>query len=259
MQDRYTGDIGDFGKYGLLRALTAPETGGPPELGVVWCLTPDETGSQDGKHTGYLHLKEREKNRFANCDEELYLALQGLVDSGSRSVKAVQKSGILPDGTAYHDTALDLRKPEKKPGETVRQARDRERTEWREAALETTEGCQLVFLDPDNGLETPSVRPHTVRGAKYVYYEDLDPYLKRGQSLVIYHHLNRGRRSLDQIYRRQREIYEKLGSRALAMRYHRGSPRAFILIPQGGLRKGLMDRTRRMLAGPWSSHFTMIG
>ena len=116
-----------------------------------------------------------------------------------------------------------------------------------------------MFLDPDNGLETPSVRPHAVRGAKYVYYDDLDPYLKRGQSLVICHHLNRGRKSLDQVYRRQREICEKLGSRALAMRYHRGSPRAFILIPQGGLRKELVDRTRRMTAGPWSRHFTMIG
>ena len=259
MQDRYTGDIGDFGKYGLLRALTAPETGGPPGLGVVWCLTPDETGSQDGKHTGYLHLKEQEKHRFANCDEELYTALRGLVDSGSRSVKAVQKSGILPEGTVYHDAALDLRKPEKKPGETLRVARERERWEWQEAALERTEGCQIVFLDPDNGLETASVRPHTVRSAKYVYYEELDPYLKRGQSLVIYHHLNRGSKSLEQVYRRQREIYERLGSRALAMRYHRGSPRAFIMIPQGRLRRGFMDQTRRMLAGPWSRHFTMIG
>ena len=259
MQNRYTGDIGDFGKYGLLRALTAPETGNPPGLGVVWCLTPDETGSQDGKQIGYLHLKEREEHRFASCDENLYLGLQELVDSGTRSVSAVQKSGILPNGTAYHEDALDLRKPAKRPGETLRQARTRERTEWLEAALERTEGCQLVFLDPDNGLETPSVGSHTVRGAKYVYYEELDPYLKRGQSLVIYHHLNRGRKSLEQVYRRQREIYEKLGSRALAMRYHRGSPRAFILIPQGGLRREVMDRTRRMMAGPWSAHFTMIG
>ena len=258
MQDRYTGDIGDFGKYGLLRALTAPETDDPPGLGVVWCLTPDETSKQDGKQTGYLHLSEREESRFASCDEELYLALRGLVDSGNRSVSAVQKSSILPDGTVYHDAALDLRKTARAPGETLRQARTRDRAEWQETALKRTEGCQIVFLDPDNGLETPSAGPHTVRGAKYVYYNELDPYLKRGQSLVIYHHLNRGRRSIEQIYRKQREIYEKLGSRALAMRYHRGSPRAFILIPQGGLRREFMDRARRMMDGPWNAHFTMI-
>ena len=33
MQDRYTGDIGDFGKYGLLRSLTSPETGEPAPAG----------------------------------------------------------------------------------------------------------------------------------------------------------------------------------------------------------------------------------
>ena len=33
MQDRYTGDIGDFAKYGLLRALEAGH-----RLGVAWYL-----------------------------------------------------------------------------------------------------------------------------------------------------------------------------------------------------------------------------
>lgn len=39
MQDRYVGDIGDFGKYGLLRALCAHDL----SLGVVWYLVPDES------------------------------------------------------------------------------------------------------------------------------------------------------------------------------------------------------------------------
>ena len=38
MQDRFVGDIGDFGKYGLLRALTGtyPEAEPRLSLGVVW-------------------------------------------------------------------------------------------------------------------------------------------------------------------------------------------------------------------------------
>ena len=38
MQNRYTGDIGDFGKLGLLRQLR--QTG--LSIGVNWYLTPDE-------------------------------------------------------------------------------------------------------------------------------------------------------------------------------------------------------------------------
>ena len=78
MQDQYTGDIGDFGKYGLLRSLTSPETGNPLRLGVVWYLTQGENHSPDGQQTGYLHLEERRRERFTACDEELYLALREL-------------------------------------------------------------------------------------------------------------------------------------------------------------------------------------
>lgn len=38
MQNCYVGDIGDFGKYGLLKALGGDDL----RLGVVWYLNPDE-------------------------------------------------------------------------------------------------------------------------------------------------------------------------------------------------------------------------
>ena len=42
MQNRYTGDIGDFGKYGLLRALCSPVGEIQRlQLGVVWYLMKD--------------------------------------------------------------------------------------------------------------------------------------------------------------------------------------------------------------------------
>ena len=266
MQDRYTGDIGDFGKYGLLRSLTSPETGDPPRLGIVWYLTPGENQSPDGQHTGYLHLEERKRQHFTACDEELYLALQGLVDTGNRSVNAVQESGILPEETLYHSETLALNNPKRNRGKTVREAQreKREKREsWNQAALEKTKGCDIVFLDPDNGLETASAGPNTPLGAKYAFHTELESYLNRGQSLVIHHHLSRRSKSLQQVHRKQRGIYEKLGRRAFIMRYHRGShrgsPRAFILIPQDGHRREILERTRQMLNGPWGRHFTMIG
>ena len=47
MQNRYTGDIGDFSKLGLLRALSNAGL----SIGLNWYLTPNETHNEDGKHT----------------------------------------------------------------------------------------------------------------------------------------------------------------------------------------------------------------
>ena len=259
MQNRYTGDVGDFGKYGLLRALASGEGREQTPMGIVWYLTPDESKSPDGRQTGYLGLDEKKRRQFTQCDEELYLALGGIVGAGARSVEAVQQSAILPEGTVYYNKLLDLRGVKKGPGETLQQAREQARAEWNTEALEKTKDCGIVFLDPDNGLETSSVDAAALRGVKYAYYEELKSYLGREQSVVVYHHLNRGSRSQNQIFRKQREIYERLGRRAFAMRYHRGSPRAFILIPQSRSREEITESTRRMLTGAWGRHFTMIG
>ena len=261
MQNRYTGDLGDFGKYGLLRALTRTEEKGPSpiRLGVVWYLTPDEENNQDGRQTRYLEPDNRRSKTFTECDEELYQALRSIVRDENRRVGAIQDHQLLPQETVYHEDLLNLRRMRRRGERKVRQLREEAREEWNAQALDRTQECGVVFLDPDNGLETGKVDAASSRGAKYAYYEELKPYLERGQSLVIYHHLNRGSKSLQQISRKQREIYEKLGMRAFALRYHRGSPRAFIVIPNREHREEIVQRTRDILRSPWKQHFSMVG
>ena len=45
-------DVGDFGKYGILRALCREKP--RISLGVVWYLFPNEPCGNDGRHVGYL-------------------------------------------------------------------------------------------------------------------------------------------------------------------------------------------------------------
>ena len=60
MQDQYVGDIGDFGKYGLLREIfgrpEVPESGCGLRLGAAWYLNADKQGS-GGNMTDYPKLK----------------------------------------------------------------------------------------------------------------------------------------------------------------------------------------------------------
>ena len=114
MQNRYVGDIGDFGKYGLLRALA----GDPLRLGVVWYLFPDEPpkepGKGDGKFIDYLCHPKRRDSKLRDCDPELYCALREIVlVKKDRKVVRVQESGIL-NNTLYYDRCLSYE--QKPPG-----------------------------------------------------------------------------------------------------------------------------------------------
>ena len=83
MQNRYVGDIGDYIKYALLRALSSGLM-----LGVAWYLYPDEDHKPDGKHVQYLD----DPQRWRHLDPELFDALKQIVES-NRSVSAVAAAG----------------------------------------------------------------------------------------------------------------------------------------------------------------------
>lgn len=97
MQNRYTGDIGDFGKLGLLRQLSAAGF----RIGVDWYLTPDEKHNGDGRHIQYLQNKS-----FAACDRELWRGLGEIISSGVRQVAALERSELLE--AAYASEMLDF-------------------------------------------------------------------------------------------------------------------------------------------------------
>ena len=83
MQNRYMGDIGDFGKLGLLRVLSSNGL----SIGVNWYLTDDENHNGDGRHLGYLA-----KTEYRDCDEALWYALKRIVTSNQRETAAIENS-----------------------------------------------------------------------------------------------------------------------------------------------------------------------
>ena len=172
MQDRYIGDVGDFGKYGLLRALAGD---GELRLGVVWYLVQNEERNEDGRYTEYLGP--RHESRFRPCDPELYDALRVLIDARRRSVAAVRDTGVLPADTIFYEHRLSYE------GVPIA-SRLAERDRWCSGALEATLGRELVFVDPDNGVAGAAMR----RGRsdiKHVFIDELAPYIERGQSVVV--------------------------------------------------------------------------
>ena len=255
MQDRYTGDVGDFGKYGMLRQLCGLRVAAEPlKLGVVWYQpNPELIASEsvhDGRHITYLCPKH--EKQFKPCDPPLYNALREIVKRDDRRIKAVENSDLLPDAVFY---GADVPGP-------VKGARgdDRlvDRQTWTEGALQATDGCDVVFLDPDNGLEPKGVPITRKMAPKYAYLEEVGKWSKRRQSLVIYHHLGRNRPHLDQIAGWLERLRDEFKFHDIfALRFRRGTARAFFVLATECHTPTLRERAEALTAAPWGEHFDL--
>ncbi len=259
MQNRYVSDFGDFGKYGLLRALCRSNDSGSPELslGVVWYLVPDESHNADGKFIRYLEPSQKNDRRFRQCDPELYTALADIIRKKDRNVSSIRKCSILPHSTVFYEEPLTFDgMPANSPG--ARRKRTAYRNGWLQGALSATKDCDVIFVDPDNGLEAGTKR-HQKLGPKYVFFDELEPYCKRGQSLIIYHHTSRRGTAEEQVRERLAQIDERLNnSSPFALLYHRGNSRAFLIVPSEKHKSILTEKVEQFMQGPWSQHFTVI-
>lgn len=167
MQDRYAGDIGDFGKFGLLRALAAEGL----SIGVNWYRV--ETPTQEIAVNDGMKLI---PDRLAVCDTELAHSLRSISLSPDRSIRVLEAADLVPDASYYSETV---------PVE--------DRGAWHRSAMAELEGSDLVFMDPDNGLLVKSVGKTSVRAPKYTFYEEVADYVARGQSVIVYNHRSRKR------------------------------------------------------------------
>jgi len=166
MQHRYTGDVGDFGKVALLRALSPGRS-----LGVCWYLC-DGRGetSNDGMHLGYVD----QPKRFRALDPHVFDAMRAIVgrirQGAPRELGLIERSRLL-DGAVFHREPVP--------------ASVSERTRWFHALGTAVDGCDLLFLDPDNGFEPAH------RSPKCVGWDELRALRRPGRSLLVYHHQTR--------------------------------------------------------------------
>ncbi len=252
MQDRYAGDLGDFLKLGLLRWLCAPVQGAPPlRLGIVWYRVPDEFHNADGKHVAYLNPDHMAATELRRLDPDLYERLARMVESGTRSVATLQAAGALPPGTCTFSDALHL---DDLPA-SDRTARLAHRRDWLDRALEATEGCDIVFVDPDNGIRTSShaIPPYRNGSAKHACLSELAAFASRGQTIVAYHHADRSATVAGQAQRRLEDLATELPARPLAaIRASRGTARLFLVAAAPAHADRLVARIDALRASEWS-------
>lgn len=238
MQDRYAGDVGDFMKLGLLRAL-ASHSG--LRLGVNWYLAPEESHNADGKHVAYLAASNARHASLRTCDADLMDRLAGVVAS-ERSASALEACGALPAGTLFFARRLA----------DGAFARD----QWHAEALDHLNPVDLVFVDPDNGVRVERTRS---KASKFAFLDELADYVRAGKSLVVYHHADRSPGGVAaQVDRRLGELEVATGVAPIgAVVARRGSTRFFFVVPAEGHRSRLVDALNAY-AESWYPHAEFV-
>lgn len=240
MQDRYTGDIGDYSKLGLLRALRSVGF----SIGLNWYLTPDETHNGDGRYVNYLCQDE-----YRECDPGLWLGLKAIVDGGNREVRYMENDDIL-QATFFSD-CLDFRGKQKAK-------RIERRAQWFADSLVAMAGKDIVCVDPDNGLVVPSAtgRP---KENKYVLPGELASYYAQGSTVVYYQHKARRK---DPFYKDQLEGLlgrEDLpGASGMALKFEKVSQRYYMFIVQPDHREAVKKAVEDMLSTAWGNYFRLL-
>lgn len=182
MRHNFVNDIGDYAKYALLRTL-ADNGRVPVRLGVIWYLTEHAENNSDGRKRG--HLTQR---GWDALDPDLLARMRrietALPDPRSLNIQLIENAGILPHGTVYFSEPLP-----RTLGNAKQRAADR--LAWFARARQAVADCDMVFLDPDNGLEVRSVALSSPLAVKYATLFEVKQLLDTHGAVVLYQHADR--------------------------------------------------------------------
>lgn len=129
---------------------------------------------------------------------------------------------------------------------------------WYRTGFKHLESCDIVFFDPDNGLEVESVEKYSDKGPKYVWHDEIIEYYRRGQSLIIYNH--RSREPQEKYLKRFDRIRAMTPepNNVMVLRYSRGTTRDYVFLMQSSHREQMVKNIEALMNSPWNRHFSLV-
>ena len=134
----------------------------------------------DGNFRDYLNNRNRDKCR--PFDPPLYDVLYNIIHViKQRHVAHIEQSGVLPN-TYFHSTVI--------------QDAHSERVFYFNSMTNALSRMDLIFFDPDNGLEVKSKPKGRGDSCKYLYKDELFQTYAGGHSVLLYQHFCRENRDM---------------------------------------------------------------
>jgi hypothetical protein len=162
MQERRFGSIGDLVKLAFLRHLQDGR-----HLAVCWYLTGQGANRPLAeKHFAYL----KRPGEFRNLAPEIFDTLKSVVENsavGLSYITALEASGVL-NGAVFHHEQVPRRAALRKS--------------WTTGLVDSVTKANLIFLDPDNGIQGRRLTP------KHVGLDEIAALRRQDRALVTIQH-----------------------------------------------------------------------
>jgi hypothetical protein len=231
LKNQYFGDVNDFRKYGLLRALAVFEG---LRLGVCWMLT-ERDSRTDGNLMGYLANPIQYRHR----DPALFDWLKQVVEvETDRRIARIESSTLL--GPAVFQS-------------TILTDRHSDRSKYFMDCRTLFSDRDLIFFDPDNGMEIRS-RPRGRRhSCKHLYWDEVCETFFAGPSVLIYQHFVREKRS-DYTARIVRDLSSRTGAAAV---FSFSTPHVLFLLAAQGHHVNAFRRRLPVIEHEWKNHIAV--
>lgn len=223
MKDQYFGDFGDYQKISLLRNLRETNL----SILVHWMKTSDD-GSSDGRHVSYLN----NPKIWMDYEPDIFEYIKQKIVKNKRSLIYIENSVFCKK--------IDFL------NKKIENIKDRSLT--LKSTIESS--ADLVFFDPDNGIEVKSTNPGNIH--KYVTWKEIIETYKSGKSVFIYQHFSRSNRD-EFTQNKLKEIREKIGKEAIALRVRHS---VYFVIPQSK-HKSIIDLSLQKFVKTWG-HFSNL-
>ncbi|WP_320034196.1 hypothetical protein [Halarcobacter sp.] len=218
MQDRYAADIGDFGKFQLLRYLFLDSSF---LISQLWFMYPDETHNSDGRYINYFE-------KVKGFDKDLEDSFKYIIEN-RREVKALEDARLI-NNTSYFRDILE------------KDCNLEYRKNWFLKAYEFSKNKQIILTDSDNGIATRCDRvkkdieilsynslEKKSKSGKYIFLDEIEMLFDISETLIVYHHLNRCFSHDEQIEILLQDFKNRF-KKVLAIKHKPYSPRVYFFL-----------------------------
>jgi hypothetical protein len=130
-----------------------------------------------------------------------------------------------------------------------------DREDWFKKSLDALRDVDIILLDPDNGIQTDSVKKNHKRSVKYVFRDEVERYFKEVKTLIVYNHRDR---SPNEIYRDKILSIKPHGLKKdhfRVLRFHRVSVRDYVFLIQDRHTDLIGQIIKGLTSGPCSFLF----
>ena len=201
MKNQYVGDINDYRKYGLIKIISNVFN---EKTLFVWMLTKDDNNKNDGNFIKYLDIPQKYRQYNTTLFDELKIIVENKTKNDNiENILLVENSRFFKKYKSFNKILNDKKEY---------------RDKYFNDVYKLSKNYDLIFFDPDNGIEIKTCKRGNKNSSKYIFWEEAEKFYNMGKSILIYQHYPRIKREKFHIEIEEKCISKLIGPKVLLIK-----------------------------------------